>query len=1320
MGMERIITVTVLTLALIIISTTTAAALSCGDGEICVNQSGWWRDGGVFNASTTPIQVAVDNATAGETICVAAGSYTENVIIMTPHLTLRGEGAGVVTVNAASSSDHVFEVTANYVNISGFNATGATSFPYAGIYLSGVDHCNISENTASNNYHGIGLGDSSNNTLTNNTASNNSHGIYLSSSSNYNTLTSNTLSNNSYGIRLHSSSNNTLTDNTASNNSHGIYLSSSSNYNTLTSNTASNNYDGIEVHSSSNYNTLVNNTASNNNRGIYLYSSSNNTLTGNNCSNNNAGIYLYSSSNNTLTSNTASNNYYGIDLYSSNNYNTLANNTVSNNSYGIYLRYSSNYNMLVNNTASNNNRGIYLYSSSNNTASNNTASNNMRGIYLYSSNNNTLTNNTANLNSDHGIYLHKSNNNTLSSNIANLNSDYGIHLYYSSNYNTLASNTANSNNYGIYLSSSSNYSTLTNNTANSNNYGGIFLSSSSSNTLTNNNASSNNNRGIYLSSSSDNLIYNNYFNNTNNAYDDTGSNIWNTTKTNGTNIIGGLFLGGNYWSDYAGVDNDSDGLGDTLTPYNSSDDIENGGDYHPLVMVDNTPSPGITYLQNITHAQTYINWTWTDPVDSDFSKVLVYLDGVFQENVTIGVQCYNATSLTPGTAYEIGTLTVDTTGNINQTWVNHTATTAPTLDNTAPVINSVTLDPADPNTGDDISVTVNATDNVGVTVVTADGEPLSNAGGDDIWEGTITAIEGTHIVNISASDAAGNTAYETANYTATTPADNITPEINSVTLNPTNPNTGENIIVTVNATDNVGVTAVTADGMALSNAGGDDTWEGTITAIEGTHIVNISASDAAGNTAYETANYTATTPADNITPEINSVTLNPTDPNTGDNIIVTVNATDNVGVTAVTADGMALSNAGGDDTWEGTITAIEGTHIVNISASDAAGNTAYETANYTATTPADNITPEINSVTLNPTDPNTGENIIVTVNATDNVGVTAVTAVTADSMALSNAGGDDTWEGTITAIEGTHIVNISASDATGNTVYDETVNYTATTPVPKLPVVLVEDVTAVPNAYAFTSVMFKNVTDLGSGNINVTFDPSVIQVVNVTSGDGNALTVQDWNVNNTAGSLEIASWDANDPHNGDVVFAHVTFHAVGEYPDSTPLAISSSELIDYTSYGIIGHSVTNGTFSIIDNEPPVITDTIATSDVILNDNGRPRVPGTNVTILNATVLDSESGVVNVTIDLSPIGGSDNQVMERIAGTDVWTVATTATDGINLSHELVVTATDRADNTNTSVIGLTVLLRGDVVRDGELNSADALYLAKYLVGNEAAP
>ncbi|MFO7872575.1 MAG: NosD domain-containing protein, partial [Candidatus Undinarchaeales archaeon] len=114
---------------------------------------------------------------------------------------------------------------------------------------------------------------------------------------------------------------------------------------------------------------------------------------------------------------------------------------------------------------------------------------------------------------------------------------------------------------------------------------GIYLNSSN-NTFTENNISNNNLSGFNLTSNADNnLIYNNYFsNNTINAYDPDGSstNSWNTSKTSGTNIIGGSFIGGNYWDDYSGGDLNEDGLGDTETPYNSSSGIPSGGDYAPL------------------------------------------------------------------------------------------------------------------------------------------------------------------------------------------------------------------------------------------------------------------------------------------------------------------------------------------------------------------------------------------------------------------------------------------------------------------------------------------------------------------------------------------------------------------------------------------------------------------------------------------------------------------------------------------------------------------------------------------------------------------
>ena len=83
--------------------------------------------------------------------------------------------------------------------------------------------------------------------------------------------------------------------------------------------------------------------------------------------------------------------------------------------------------------------------------------------------------------------------------------------------------------------------------------------------------------------SDNNSIYNNIFRNTVNGLD-AWKNYWNTTETFATNILGGHYTGGNYWSDYNGTDTDQDYIGDTALPYNSTQGIVNGGDYRPLML----------------------------------------------------------------------------------------------------------------------------------------------------------------------------------------------------------------------------------------------------------------------------------------------------------------------------------------------------------------------------------------------------------------------------------------------------------------------------------------------------------------------------------------------------------------------------------------------------------------------------------------------------------------------------------------------------------------------------------------------------------------
>ncbi|MDY6958330.1 MAG: fibronectin type III domain-containing protein, partial [Halobacteriota archaeon] len=157
------------------------------------------------------------------------------------------------------------------------------------------------------------------------------------------------------------------------------------------------------------------------------------------------------------------------------------------------------------------------------------------------------------------------------------------------------------------------------------------------------------------------------------------------------------------------------------------------------------------------------------------------------------------------------------------------------------------------NTQDDFSLAVTNTDNADVASLSSNLVTLGSGNNTSITLTVSDSSTGTYNVSVTATSVGDPTANATIEIMTTVISDTTDPVINSVTLNATDVNIGDPILVTVNATDDVQISNVTANGVNLAFQSGD-TWEGIITAASGINIpVNVIAYDIGGNNATDSS-----------------------------------------------------------------------------------------------------------------------------------------------------------------------------------------------------------------------------------------------------------------------------------------------------------------------------------------------------------------------------------------------------------------------------------------------------------------------------------
>jgi DNA-binding protein Fis len=415
------------------------------------------------------------------------------------------------------------------------------------------------------------------------------------------------------------------------------------------------------------------------------------------------------------------------------------------------------------------------------------------------------------------------------------------------------------------------------------------------------------------------------------------------------------------------------------------------------------------------------------------------------------------------------TLTVyltDTAGNqgADATDTVTKSTGAPTLDTVTMASNNSNT--AYAKTGDIITLSITASENIQEPTVTIAGSAANVSGSNASWSATYAMqagdSEGAVSLSIAFSDSGGNPG---TTVTAVTSGSAVTfykstPTLSAVTMASNNSNTayakvGDVITLSITGSANLAEPTVTIAGSAANVSGSGTSWSATYTMAsgdtEGSISFSIAFSDAPGNagTAVTAVTSGSAVTFYKSTPTLSAVTMASNNSDTtvakvDDIVTLSITGSANLASPTVTIAGSAANVSGSNASWSATYAMqsddTEGAISFSIAFSDAPGNAG---TTVTAVTSGSAVTfsksaPTLSTVTMASDNSNTAYakvGDVVTLSITGSTNLQSPTVTIAGSAA-SVSGSGTSWSATYAMqagdSEGAVSLSIAFSDTAGN------------------------------------------------------------------------------------------------------------------------------------------------------------------------------------------------------------------------------------------------------------------------------------------------